>query len=89
MSIAGGNDIVFGELAQTRYPINLRITIPFYPRAIFVTLIVGSEKRALGRLSSERERNPVNTWGNVIAVTLALSVASVAALFAALVASAL
>jgi hypothetical protein len=71
----------------TRYPINLRITIPFFPRSIFITIIVGQEKRGRDRLAEERARHPVNTWGNVITVTMTLGVVSIAALFAALIAA--
>ena len=70
-----------------RYPINLRITIPFLPRSFFVTVIIGQEKRGPDRLREERRRHPINTWGNVLAVTIALGVVSIAALFAALVAA--
>jgi hypothetical protein len=87
MNITDGNSLARAKLAQARYPINLRITIPFYRWPIFVTLIVGSEKRGRNRLHNERGQHPVNTWGNVFAVTIALSIASIAALFVVLVAS--
>ncbi len=70
-----------------RYPINLRMTIPFFPRKLFITIIVGQEKRGRDRLAEERARHPINTWGNVLTVTVTLAVVSVAALFAALIAA--
>lgn len=54
------------ETAPSRYPVNLRCTIPFYPNPLFVTLIVGREKRGPERLRTERVRHPLDTWGNVI-----------------------
>jgi hypothetical protein len=89
MSISDIDTLAPSHAVPERYPVNLRITIPFYPRFLFVTLIVGSEKRGPSRLRSERGRYPVRTWGNVLVVTMALGVAAVAALFASLVASAL
>jgi hypothetical protein len=89
MSISDIDTLAPSHAVPARYPVNLRITIPFYRRFLFVTLIVGSEKRGRSRLRSERGRYPVSTWGNVLVVTMALGVAAVAALFASLVASAL
>ena len=89
MSIADTNGFVRSNSVQPRYPVNLRITIPFFPRRIFLTLIVGTEKREPVRLRAERKHHPVDTLGNLIAVTMALGILSIAALFAVLVASAL
>ena len=73
-----------GDRTPERYPVNLRFTIPFYPRSFFVTLIIGPE-----RLREERARHPINTWGNLFAVITSWSVLSVAALFTVLVVSSL
>jgi hypothetical protein len=54
------------ETTSGRYPVNLRFTMPFYPRRLFVTLIMGQEKRSDDRLREERIKNPLNTWGNVV-----------------------
>jgi hypothetical protein len=89
MSISDADLFSHAHAARAQYPVNLRITIPFYPRFLFVTLIVGSEKRGHGRLCSERAQYPVSTWGNVLVVTIALGVAAIAALFATLVVAAL
>ena len=89
MSISGTDSVAQPLATQPRYPVNLRLTIPFYPRSVFITLIVGAEKRGRSRLSSERWQYPVSTLGNVTVVTMALSVLAVAGLFAALVAAAL
>lgn len=77
------------EFRRGHYPVNLCLTIPFFPRFIFITVIVGTEKRSRERLRAEREERPVDTWGNYIVVTIAIGVLLTAALFAVLVASAL
>ena len=89
MSVAESNGFVRATSAPPRYPINLRITIPFFPTRIFLTLIVGSEKREKSRRRAERALHPIDSLGNLMAVIGTLSVLSVAALFAALVVSGL
>ena len=84
--LASGRNLNGANAGQ--YPINLRLTIPFFPRALFVTVVVGPERRSPERRTQERVLHPVNTWGNVVTVTIALGVISVAASFAALVVSA-
>jgi hypothetical protein len=71
------------------YPVNLRVTIPFYPQPLFVTLIIGREKRNPDRLREERERHPLQTWGNLVALATTWSVFCIAGLFAVLVFTAL
>ena len=89
MTTANASNFVRANAQPGRYPVNLRITIPFYPRPLFVTLIIGQERRGTDRLREERERHPVNTWGNLAVVVGAWSVFVVATLFAAFVASGL
>jgi hypothetical protein len=72
-----------------RYPVNLRLTVPFYPRPLFITLIVGWERRGRDRLREERERHPLNTWGNFTAAVSTWTVFITAALFAAFIAATL
>ena len=74
---------------QVRYPVNLRITIPFLPRSFFVTLIIGPEKRSRERLKEIRERYPINTWGNLATLVASWTVFCVAAFFVLLIATAL
>jgi hypothetical protein len=76
------------EAEPARYPVNLRVTVPF-PRPFFVTLIVGAEKRSPERLRKERALHPVNTWGNLAVTVAAWTMLTLAALFTALVATAL
>lgn len=89
MSISGTDTVAHSQTTQPRYPVNLRVTIPFFPRFLFITLIVGTEKRCRRRLENERGQYPVSTLGNVMMVTMALGVLAVAGLFAALIAAAL
>ena len=78
-----GADIVRGriEAAPSRYPVNLRCTIPFYPRPLFLTLIIGREKRGPERLRAERERHPIDTWGNIAFAFSMGGVASITLMF--------
>ena len=70
-----------------QYPVNLRFTVPFYPHPLFVTLIVGREKRS--RLREERNLQPIQNWGNLLTVVTTWTMVSISALFAVLVLSAL
>ena len=67
------------------YPVNIRITVPFLPKAIFVTLIIGPEKRGRERLIAVRKAHPLGTWGNMAAIIGSSAVLLVAGLFAAFV----
>jgi hypothetical protein len=68
------------------YPVNLRFTVPFFPRSFFVTFIMGREKRGAERLREERTRHPISTWGNLITVSTVLATLNIAFLFIALIA---
>lgn len=52
------------EATPAWFPVDLRFTIPFYPHALFVSLIIGREKRGEKRLIEERALHPLDTWGN-------------------------
>jgi hypothetical protein len=71
------------------YPVNIRVSIPFLPRRIFITLIIGPERRGRERLKAERELCPLGTWGNMATLVSGWTVFIVAALFAAFVVAAL
>jgi hypothetical protein len=77
---AGG---AFLERAPSHYPVNIRLTWPFFPKPFFVTLVIGREKRGLARRKEERARHPLNTWGNLAVFVATWTIFSVAALFAA------
>jgi len=75
--------------APGAYPVNLRITIPFLPRSFFITLIIGPEKRGRDRLHEERQRHPINTWGNLATAVMMITVFAISALFTTFVIAAL
>ncbi len=54
------------ETPPAKFPVDLRLTIPFYPKPIFVALIMGREKRGPERLHEERLRHPLEGWGNIV-----------------------
>lgn len=87
MSAIDADGAIRANAAPGHYPVNLRFTVPFFPRSIFVTFIMGREKRGPERLREERSRHPISTWGNLVTVATALVVFNVAILFAALIAS--
>lgn len=90
MSITDANsDSVRIDSAPAGYPVNLRLTVPFLPRSFFITLIIGPERRGSDRRREERQKHPINTWGNLATVAATWTVFSVAALFAVLVIAAL
>ncbi len=59
-----GSETSKTETTPGRNPVDLRFRIPFFP--LFVTLIVGREKRSHGRLLVERLRHPLDIPGNII-----------------------
>ena len=73
------------EVATGRYPFNIRVTIPFLARPLFLTLIIGRERRGLERLRRERLLHPLNTWGNLITFVVTWTMFTIAALFLAFV----
>ena len=89
MSIAEQAFASRSHAAESRYPVNIRITVPFLPRPFFITLIVGPERRGTARRRDERAHHPLNTWGNLAIFMGASTIVSIAALFAAFVAATL
>jgi hypothetical protein len=87
MSVIDAAGAIRASSEPSRYPINLRMTVPFYPHSFFLTFVVGKERRGAERLRQERARHPVNTWGNLVTLVSAWATLNVAALFVALVAS--
>ena len=73
------------QASVARYPVNIRLTVPFLPRPVFVTLIIGPERRASDRRREERKRHPLATRGNLATMIGGWTVFSVAALFATLI----
>jgi hypothetical protein len=68
-------------------PVNIRITIPFIPRPIFLAVIAGPERRSAARRRLERARHPVATWGNLATLVAASAICGTAILFASFIAA--
>jgi hypothetical protein len=82
-----GSELRSTEVAQEQYPVNLRFTIPFYPKSIFVSLIIGRERRSDARLRQERVKHPLDTWGNFTFAFFSGVMVSIAMLFFAMLLS--
>jgi hypothetical protein len=87
--MAAVEDIRIGR-AQSQHidlPVNIRVTIPFIPRPIFLAVIAGPERRNAARRRLERARHPLATWGNLVAFIAASAVCGTAILFASFIAA--
>lgn len=51
------------------HPINIRISLPFFGRRFFLTILGGSEKRSRERLAVERLSHPLKTASNILFIT--------------------
>ena len=76
--------------AWDRPPVNIRISVPFFTRRYFFTIVGGEEKRSLERRAHDRNRYPLRTVANIFffigAVTLFYVVAIMGlALFSSIV----
>ena len=49
-----------------KHPINIRITLPFFGRRFFLTLVGGLEHRGSDRIVRERTANPLGTPSNIL-----------------------
>ena len=77
MSTTDGADARARSYTQPgNYPVNIRMTIPFLPRRIFITLIIGPERRGRDRLRAEREMCPLGTVGKRAALFAAFVLAT-------------
>ncbi len=48
------------------HPVNIRVSLPFFGRRFYLTLVAGQERRPVERLHAERSENPLATRANVI-----------------------
>jgi len=82
-------DIRIGRTQATHVdlPVNIRITIPFFPRPIFLAMIVGPERRSAARQRLERARHPLATWGNLATFMAASTICATAILFGTFIAA--
>ncbi len=50
----------------SQHPVNIRLSIPFFTRRYYLTVIAGTEQRSTERLANEREKHPLTTTANMI-----------------------
>jgi hypothetical protein len=50
----------------SEHPVNIRVSLPFFSRRFYLTLVAGHERRPIERLRSERSENPLATRANII-----------------------
>lgn len=64
-----------------RYPVNLRIGIPWFGRRFFITVVAGPDRRNPERAARERILNPLMTLPNVLFMISAGAFVAAAAIF--------
>lgn len=62
------------------HPINLRLSIPLLFKRYYVTIVAGEERRSPERRLAERQKHPIKTTGNVIALFISGIIVGLAAL---------
>ena len=79
MSVIDAAGAIRASSEPSRYPLNLRISVPFYPHAFFITLIAGKERRGAERLrqSVADIPFPVNHAGSPLTVTVSIGITSI------------
>lgn len=48
------------------HPVNIRVSLPFFGKRFYLTLVAGQERRPVERLRAERAKNPLATRANII-----------------------
>ena len=56
---------VVSATKSRRLPIDIRITVPFFWRRYFITVLAGPERRSAERLKRERAKHAIFTFANV------------------------
>ena len=49
-----------------RHPVDVRVTVPFPCRPVFLSVVAGRERRSPRRRAVERRRHPLHTAGNLV-----------------------
>jgi len=71
-------------------PVNIRVTVPFWRRQFYLTVLSGQEKRSLLRRRHERAHYPIRTIANIFfAISFAVAFYAVALVALALFSSVL
>ena len=63
---SGALDALRAERWGNHHPVNIRLSIPFFTRRYYLTVIAGKEQRSTERLAEEREKHPLATTANMI-----------------------
>ncbi|MBB4267158.1 hypothetical protein [Roseospira visakhapatnamensis] len=67
---------------QRRHPVDLRLSIPWFKRGLYVVILGGRELRSPPRLRKERDRHPIITLGNALLAVSVLAIVYALALVA-------
>ena len=54
------------DASLSGYPVDIRLTVPFFGGSYFVTTISSKERRSDKRRAKEREARPLVTFGNLL-----------------------
>ena len=52
------------------HPVNIRLSLPFFGRRIYLTLVAGQERRPPERLAADRSKHPLATRANITFLSL-------------------
>lgn len=58
------NKLQAGDRVWIAHPVDIRVSLPLPFGRYYLTLVAGPERRAEPRLTAERERHPLTTFGN-------------------------
>ncbi len=56
---------VLAAAPARRLPIDIRVTVPFFGRGFFITVLAGPERRSKARLKAERAKHALWTFANL------------------------
>ncbi len=60
-----------GGAVQT-YPVDIRLSFPFFGRRLFFVLLGGAEQRSAERLRQERQKHSLWTFANICTIAFGL-----------------
>ncbi len=60
------NDALETAKWSTQHPLNLRLSIPFFKKRFYLTIVGGPEQRTPNRLEEERNTHPVRSIVNFL-----------------------
>lgn len=82
---AGDLEALFLRHDQRRHVVDLRLSVPWFGRGLYLVILGGSELRSRPRLRRERDRHPLLTLGNMLLVVSLVAIAYAIALVALVV----